>query len=216
MGKSCLGQQIQSAVVFHFMPAKHATVPMTGIFTQTHIGNIIQLREFFFSHLQRPLYDAILGIRLTGNLIFVIRDTKKHHTSHTCFRQTFQFIWQTIQRVAELSRHGRNLIFSSDAFLYKHRINQGRLVHPGLPYHLSDCLSSAESSRSLYHIHDCSSSFLLSLSILAWFFSLYPFNFITSSTRLSIDASFATAVFIPYRNASSCVCFPIQAARTFV
>ena len=73
--------------------------------------------------------------------------------SHACFCQTLQFIWQTIQCVTELSRHRRDLVLSPGTFLHKHRVDQGRFVHPGLPYHLSDRLSSAEPSWSLYHIH---------------------------------------------------------------
>ena len=119
------------------MTAEHTAVTMGRILAHAHITDHIQIREQFFCFAETLLHNAILCIRTASQLILVIRDSKKHDTADPCFTQLLQFFLHTIHTVTVLSHHGWDLFLNICSFYNKHRIDQRRFIHSGLPNHFS-------------------------------------------------------------------------------
>jgi hypothetical protein len=106
------------------MSAEHTTMAMRSIFTHTYICNIVKIRELSSGLSQCFLNNSVFIICATAHFIFMIWNTEKHDAADSCFLQTFQFIWKTINAVAVLSFHGWNFFLNTCTFLYKKRIDQ--------------------------------------------------------------------------------------------
>ena len=108
---------------------------MGCVLAHADVANAVQIRELLLRFPERLLHDAIFIVSAASASILVIGNTKKHDAAHARFHKLLQCVGKLVDTVTVLTRHGRNLLFDSGSFFYKHRVNQGTLVHPGLPHH---------------------------------------------------------------------------------
>ena len=234
MGEGRLCQQFKGFIILHIMAAQYAAVSVGCILTHAHIREQIHFRELFSGLPKRPLHNTILCVCLASHLVLLIRDTKEHDFIHSCLHKPFQGVRQSVYAVSELSFHGGDFLLHILSLADKNGVNQGTLIHPGFPHHSAQGIVFPKPSRSDCHFH--AATLLLSSLIVIFNYSyirntpdrsgdsfvpcfhsyLLFFKFTTKSTTLSMVACFAINVFIPYASAAAFVCFPIQAAVTFV
>ena len=142
-----------------------------------------KIRELFFCLTECSLYDSVFVVSAASDFILMIRNTEQHDVADSGFRQTFQFIRETVHTVAELSFHRRNLLLDPLSFSYKQRVDERRFVNSCFSYHFAQSLTATQSSWSLNQIHYCHSLFVFICS--------------TSVVKSSIVALDAIYVFIP-------------------
>ena len=137
LGNCDLSQFVQSQVIVHIVSFQDSAVAMTGVLTHTDITDVVKIRHFFLCLLQCSLNNTITGIGSASHFIFVIRNTEQHNTANTCICHLLQDLRHPIQRITELSRHGRDLFLFILPIHYKHGIYKRAFVHPCLSYHFS-------------------------------------------------------------------------------
>jgi len=78
MGDRFERQQLQSLIIIDVALCNNATMTVTRIFAETHIGNYIELRNSILYCLNRLLDNAILGVRPGPEFILVLGDSKEN------------------------------------------------------------------------------------------------------------------------------------------
>ena len=124
VGEGGHGQKLQCFVIIDIASAEHTAVSVGSVFAHTYIRDQVHVRKITSGLSQRALDDAFGAVCLGADLVFLLRDTKKHHFVHAGLCQAGKFFFHPVYCIAVLTRKCLNLLDCIFAIHDKHRVDQ--------------------------------------------------------------------------------------------
>src|SRR5258708_5815465 len=97
---------------------------MAGIFTKTNICNHEGIRRLRLKTAHCLLDDALIGVSLRTDFIFLAWNTKEKNCGYTKLRYTLRLTPEILHRPLHYSRHGGDLTWGADTLCDKKWINE--------------------------------------------------------------------------------------------
>ena len=148
---ACCGsrQQLKGCVVVDLPAAHNAAVAVARILVEADVANHQKLRHFLLQSSDGALNDSVGSVGAGAHLVLLFRNAEENHRRNAEARHTSALLYETIDRPAEIPRHGVDFISYVRPRTDKHRVDERARAQTGLGDKTTQTFAPAEAALSM-------------------------------------------------------------------